>query len=530
MALAHRDISGLLKKHGYTEIRKIGEGSFGKALLVQSEDGTKLVCKMVDVSQASAKETQDAVKEGRLLAQFRHPYVVRYRDNFIDSGWLSILMDYCEGGDLSKQIENARKRRQPIPEEQILMWITQALLALKYIHDKHVLHRDLKSSNFFLSKSGNLKMGDFGIAKVLACTAACAKTQIGTPYYLSPEVCQEKPYTWPSDMWAMGCILYELCALRVPFDANSISDLVKKICRGPTPSIPSGYSDFLRQLCTEMLNRNPTSRPSAESILARPQMQSVVKQMLERAQAAQEGRDPALSGGGGVSEAAAPAARHSLPASVGSPHPAPEGGFYRKGDPVEYHSTTHKDWLPATVLNVDSEYRIIIDLKPNTWISRELQAVQIRPRRRSVENAHAGPAVGCPTPLRQQSPSVVGAAPRAMTPSRLREASPWLGGGAGSRQPSPQGRRLQSREPSPAIGSRAPTPGNASTPGRASSPRGGYGAQRYDPVGARPAADLPQGPPRGPPGMPRGPLGHSPLGGQPRRPFNAAGLAIAGGV
>merc|ERR1719188_1932947 len=220
MVLPHRDIGGLLKRHSYTEIKKIGEGSFGRALLVQSDEGHKLVCKMVDVSQASTKETQDAVKEGRLLAAFKHPYVVRYRESFIDSGWLCILMDYCEGGDLTKQIEVARKARRNIPEEQILRWMTQALLALKYIHDKHVLHRDLKSGNFFLSKAGNLKMGDFGIAKVLNCTQAVARTQIGTPFYLSPEVCQEKPYAWASDIWAMGVILFELFALKLPFDGG----------------------------------------------------------------------------------------------------------------------------------------------------------------------------------------------------------------------------------------------------------------------------------------------------------------------
>ena len=221
-ASAHRDVFGVLKRHGYTESRKIGEGSFGKALLVTDSEGMKLVCKMVDVSQASTRETQDAVKEGKLLGTLKHPYIVRHRESFMDSGWLSIVMDFCEGGDLTKQIETAKRRRASFGEELVLRWYTQAMLAIKYIHDRHVLHRDLKPSNFFLSKSGNVKMGDFGIAKVLASTMACARTQIGTPYYLSPEVCQEKPYTWPSDIWAMGCILYECCALRVPFEAASI--------------------------------------------------------------------------------------------------------------------------------------------------------------------------------------------------------------------------------------------------------------------------------------------------------------------
>merc|ERR1719235_2645260 len=129
MALSHSP-AAILKRHHYAELRKIGEGSYGKAILVQSEEGAKLVCKMVDVSHASAKETQDAVKEGRLLSQFKHPYIVRYRESFIDSGWLCILMDFCEGGDLAMQIEQAKRRGRSIPEEQVSRWITQALLAL----------------------------------------------------------------------------------------------------------------------------------------------------------------------------------------------------------------------------------------------------------------------------------------------------------------------------------------------------------------------------------------------------------------
>lgn len=426
MPLAHRDFSSVLTKHGFAEIKKIGEGSFGKALLVQTEDGTKLVCKAVDVSSASSKETQDAVKESRLLAALKHPYIVRYRHSFIENGWLCIFMDYCEGGDLSKVIESAKRRGQRLPEDQILRWITQALLALKYIHEKHVLHRDLKSGNFFISSSGNLKMGDFGIAKVLSSTLACARTQIGTPYYLSPEVCQEKPYTWPSDIWAMGCILYELCALKVPFDAPNISALVQRICRGPTPTLPTS-SDFLRQLCNEMLQRNPGHRPSAEAILQRPPMQAMVKHMLEEAQAAQEGRDGSGTAAQRTHEMLAP-----TPAPPPAPSPGVSGpyadfaGSYRKGDLIEYHSSTHREWLPAQIIDADAEGRIVIDLKPGTWIARAAQATTVRPRRVSP-----GPAPVAVPPYRQRSPSV--------GRGGMREASPWHPR-AGSREPSPRRR------------------------------------------------------------------------------------------
>merc|ERR1719277_2416662 len=140
-----------------------------------------------------------------------------------------------------------RQSGKSFPQEQIVRWFTQAILALKYIHDMKILHRDLKSGNFFLSKAGNLKMGDFGIAKVLSRTKALARTQIGMPYYLSPEVCQDKPYAWASDIWAMGVILYELCALKLPFDGGqNMIVLVQAIVRGPTPPLPDDYSEFVR--------------------------------------------------------------------------------------------------------------------------------------------------------------------------------------------------------------------------------------------------------------------------------------------
>eukprot|EP00931_Biecheleriopsis_adriatica_P066352 TRINITY_DN4072_c1_g2_i1.p1 TRINITY_DN4072_c1_g2~~TRINITY_DN4072_c1_g2_i1.p1 ORF type:complete len:470 (-),score=88.06 TRINITY_DN4072_c1_g2_i1:67-1476(-) len=359
MAMVLRSASSILQKHGYREIRKIGEGSFGSALLVQDDAGAKLVCKMIDVSQASSAEVQDTRKEAQLLAAFKHPFIVEYRANFLDSGYLCILMSFCEGGDLTTQVELARQARRRIQEAQVLRWMTQALLALKYIHDKHVLHRDLKSGNFFLSKAGNLKMGDFGIAKVLNCTQAVARTQIGTPYYLSPEVCQEKPYSWGSDIWAMGIILYELCALKLPFDGGSnMVVLVQSIVRGTAAPLPEDYSAFVRNLCNDMLSKNPANRPSAGAILTRPEMQRIVQQFFEEAKAKAASEQP--------QETTEP--------------PAEDSQAYKSGDLVEYYSNTHSAWLPAVVTSVDAEGRVVLDVKPGTWMSREQQSQQLRPR------------------------------------------------------------------------------------------------------------------------------------------------------
>jgi len=287
------DFPELLLKHGYSGMKKLGEGSFGMAVLVEDGEGAKCVCKMVKVGESSMRELLEARKEGRLLAHLQHPYIVRYRTSFLEGGWLCIVMDYCEGGTLADKIQRAAKGSSTIAEAQVVRWVTQAVLALQYLHSKAVLHRDLKPGNLFLTKRDDLVMGDFGLSKVLDCTMACAKTLVGTPYYLSPEVIQDQPYSWPCDIWAMGCILFELCALKVPFESASLPKLAQKICFSKLPRLPSGYSAELQELCTHMMSRNPDERPCADEIIKRPLIEAVAQKVLSEAQDLQQERPKA---------------------------------------------------------------------------------------------------------------------------------------------------------------------------------------------------------------------------------------------
>ncbi|XP_054058151.1 serine/threonine-protein kinase Nek1 isoform X4 [Rissa tridactyla] len=250
----------------YIKVRKIGEGSFGKAILVKAkENGQQYVIKEINISKMSNKEREESRREVAVLANMKHPNIVLYRESFEENGCLYIVMDYCEGGDLFKKI-NAQKGIL-FSEDQILDWFVQICLALKHIHDRKILHRDIKSQNIFLTKDGTIQLGDFGIARVLNSTAELARTCIGTPYYLSPEICQNKPYNNKSDIWALGCVLYEMCTLKHAFEAGNMKNLVLKIISGPFPPVSVHYSYDLRNLLSQLFKRNPRNRPSINSIL-----------------------------------------------------------------------------------------------------------------------------------------------------------------------------------------------------------------------------------------------------------------------
>ncbi|XP_062251971.1 serine/threonine-protein kinase Nek1 isoform X2 [Platichthys flesus] len=277
----------------YEKLKKIGEGSFGKALLVKSkEDGHQYVIKEICISGMPNRERQESRKEVAVLAKMSHPNIVQYKDSFEEAGCLFIVMDYCEGGDLFKKINS--QKGVLFSEDQIMDWFVQICLALKHVHDRKILHRDIKSQNIFLTKDGTVQLGDFGIARVLNSTVELARTCIGTPYYLSPEICENKPYNNKSDIWALGCVLYEMCTLKHAFEAGNMKNLVLKIIRGSYPAVSVHYSQELRSLLAQLFKRNPRERPSVSTVLDKPYLSCRIERFLTPQLIAQEFRHTLL--------------------------------------------------------------------------------------------------------------------------------------------------------------------------------------------------------------------------------------------
>lgn len=273
----------------YKKVKIVGKGSFGHAVLVQSVLDRKLyIMKIIDVSRMERKQKEEALNEVHVLKAMRHPYIVTYRESFMDKRCLCIVMDYADGGDMYAKIAKQKQIGKGFPESLILDWFVQICLAIKHMHDRKILHRDLKTQNVFLTSKGEVKIGDFGISRVLQHTYDCAQTAIGTPYYLSPEICQEKPYNQKSDIWSLGCILYEMVTLKHAFDASSMKGLVVKILRGNYPSIPSCYSQNMRELIDEMLEKDPHKRPSIKKVLEKEFLSSRISQLLSQTVAKHE--------------------------------------------------------------------------------------------------------------------------------------------------------------------------------------------------------------------------------------------------
>lgn len=262
----------------YEVLHTIGTGSYGRCQKIRRKsDGKILVWKELDYGSMTEAEKQMLVSEVNLLRELKHPNIVRYYDRIIDrtNTTLYIVMEYCEGGDLASIIAKGTKERQYLEEEFVLRVMTQLTLALKECHRRSdgghtVLHRDLKPANVFLDGKQNVKLGDFGLARILNHDTSFAKTFVGTPYYMSPEQMSRMSYNEKSDIWSLGCLMYELCALMPPFTAFNQKELAGKIREGKFRRIPYRYSDELNDIITRMLNLKDYHRPSVEEILQSP--------------------------------------------------------------------------------------------------------------------------------------------------------------------------------------------------------------------------------------------------------------------
>ncbi|XP_068107973.1 serine/threonine-protein kinase Nek4 [Hyperolius riggenbachi] len=259
-----RQRSGL---DGYRIIRAVGKGSYGEvSLAAHREEGKQYVIKKLNLRNASQRERKAAEQEAQLLSKLKHPNIVAYKESWEGGdGLLYIVMGFCEGGDLYHKLKDQKGKLYP--ERQVVEWFVQIAMALQYLHDLHVMHRDLKTQNIFLTKSNIIKVGDLGIARVLDSQYDMASTLIGTPYYMSPELFSNKPYNYKSDVWALGCCVYEIATLKHAFNAKDMNSLVYRIIEGKLPPMPKDYSAELGDLIGEMLSRQPEKRPTVRQIL-----------------------------------------------------------------------------------------------------------------------------------------------------------------------------------------------------------------------------------------------------------------------
>ncbi|PHJ21233.1 nek kinase [Cystoisospora suis] len=301
----------------YKRVKRLGAGAQGFCYLVRDKKTGKLfVTKEIKLGLLTPEQRQDALKEATILQDVSaHPNVIAYVSSHLEpkKQTLHMLIEYADGGDLDQQIQLRRNLldeqleahlkqdaepvgTQPIDlkpytplffkEEHVLLVFVQAVAGLHHLHSGDILHRDIKSQNIFLSSDGLIKLGDFGIARQLNKDKV-AKTYVGSPCYMSPELYKRDPYNYKSDIWALGCVLYELCCLRKPFQGPNIVVLAMQITQNPPPSHldspPDLYPPALHQLASRMLQVDPAARPDTREILAMPYIVKSIKKLIKRA-------------------------------------------------------------------------------------------------------------------------------------------------------------------------------------------------------------------------------------------------------
>jgi len=247
----------------------LGKGSFGSVYLVTRKKDKKIYAlKTVILEKLNKKEQENSVNEVRILASINHPNVIGYKEAFWNDkeSSLNIVMEYADDGDLQTKIQRMRKEGGMFNEDLIWSYSIQMIEGLKALHDKKIMHRDLKSANIFLVKEKHqCKLGDMNVSKVIK--DKCLLTQTGTPYYASPEVWNDVPYSYKSDLWSIGCVIYELCALHPPFNGKDLDELYVNVCNGKVERINKIYSDDLWKMILMLLQVDTKKRVDCDTFL-----------------------------------------------------------------------------------------------------------------------------------------------------------------------------------------------------------------------------------------------------------------------
>lgn len=262
----------------------IGRGQFGTAIAVRNNKGDMYCVKEVMVGNADEELRKEATREVQMMKETcSHPNIINYHDSWFDKKCMCILMEYAPNGSLDKIIEQYAVGGRRFPEYKVMHFMQELADALRYCHDDlHIMHRDIKPANILIDQLGTAKLADFGLSKQLSAQDNFCHTQAGTPLYLSPEQCQEGTYSFPADVWALGCVMYEIMALRSPWlDDNcphpkTYPALVMRIVN-KTPDVSklmSKYNESLVNTVKWMLQRNVAKRATARQVTELLEMRS----------------------------------------------------------------------------------------------------------------------------------------------------------------------------------------------------------------------------------------------------------------